>query len=140
MSNAAEPFHDYSVILETWSVSFNSVTIKSLNILLFLYTCQPLPEIFGAVRIFVVCRARYLEMMGNAFAFYVNITIFLSGPVPEDKWQTCVQTSSCYSAFCVFSLMFQLIRILGYEAMFLLHLRWESSSLHKRVYDKLLNY
>lgn len=43
-------------------------------LLLFLYTCQPLPEIFRAVRIFVVCRARDLEMMGNAFAFYVNIT------------------------------------------------------------------
>jgi len=72
-----------------------------------------LSEIFGAVGIFVVCRARDLEMMGNTFAFHVNITgnIFIkTNGRPVYK----LHPVTAY----YFRLMFQLIQILGYEAMF----------------------
>lgn len=78
MSNVAEPFHDYSIILEkTCCLSFclNGVEIKTLSIFCCFCTLFNLCLKYSVLFVFLLfARSRDLEMPGNISAVYVNIT------------------------------------------------------------------
>ncbi len=121
MSNAAEPFHDYSIILEkTCSVSFclNSVVIRSLNIFCCVCTLVKLSLKYSVHFVFVVCQ---VKRFGNAGEHICCLCKYQKEYLPEryvfgDTWQTLY----CYSIFCICSQMSRLI--------------WNSSDISWRVY------
>ncbi len=121
MSNAAEPFHDYSIILEkTCSVSFclNSVAIRSLSIFCCFCTLVKLSLKYSVHFVFVVCQ---VKRFGNAGEHICCLCKYHKEYLPEryvfgDTWQTLY----CYSIFCICSQMSRLI--------------WNSSDISWRVY------
>ncbi len=121
MSNAAEPFHDYSIILEkTCCVYFclNSVAIRSLSIFCCFCTLVKLSLKYSVHFVFVVCQ---VKRFGNAREHICCLCKYHKEYLPEryvfgDTWQTLY----CYSIFCISSQMSRLI--------------WNSSDISWRVY------
>lgn len=128
MSNATEPFYDYSVILEkTWSVSLLTASRSNLwmSSVVFVHL-STFAWNFQSCSHFCCVQGKRFGNDGECICFLCKYhrEYFCQGLCLKTNGRPVYKLHPVNSVFCVFSLMFQLIRSLGYEAMFLLHWDW----------------